>query len=250
MRHARLAALLLMSLPVLVSSEERLTSPAGEIIVRPLGHAAVAVHVGERVIYVDPLASALVGSVPRSDLVLVTEADAAGRHLDRAAIQRVRAPGGAVVVPAAGWDRVPDAVVMRNGDRSSFGDVSVEAIAAYDIMPGLPFRPKGVANGYVLTIGNRRLLVSGATECVPELREVRDIDVAFIALNLPHGRMGARALAECLRAVRPAVTYPYLYGGLSSPGSLPTNAGNGSIDSMLSWLRATLSDITAIRTIE
>jgi L-ascorbate metabolism protein UlaG (beta-lactamase superfamily) len=191
--------------------EERLMSTVGEIVIRPLAHASVALHVGERVIYVDPWMPALRTSVPMSDLVLVTDADAGGHHLDVSAIQRVRASGGVVVIPAAGRARVPDGIVMRNGERHTFGDATVEAIAAYDLTPGEPFHEKGAANGYVVTLGDRRILFSGVTECVPEMRALRDIDVAFVPMNLPNGRMTPSAVAECLGSFNPRTVYPYHY---------------------------------------
>ncbi len=280
MWRTRVAVFLLMGLPVAGTAEERLSSTLGDVIVRPLGMATIAVHVGERVIYVDPSRSALAASVPLSDLVLITDADAGSPYLDRAAIERVRAPGGAVVVPLAGADRFPDAIVMRNGEQSSFGDVSVEAVPAYDLTPGSGLRTRGLANGYILTIGDRRILVAGATECVPELRVVKSLDVAFLPVNLPNGRMDVHALAECVRTLRPAVTYPYLYGE-SDAGSLPNAvappahaalptpaapttpaappasasrphdaAAAQTIDAMFGWLRSALSDITEIRTFD
>jgi L-ascorbate metabolism protein UlaG (beta-lactamase superfamily) len=100
---------------------------------------------------------------------------------------------------------------MGNGATRTFGDVTVEALAAYDIIAGEPYHPKGQANGYLLTLGGRRVYFAGVTECVPEIRALRDIDVAFMPMNLPHGRMKPEAVAECVRSFRPKVVYPYHY---------------------------------------
>ncbi len=208
------------------AGEARLLSTAGEIIIRPLAHASVALHIRERVIYVDPWTRALQVSVPASDLILITDADGGAHHLDPTAIQRVRARGGVVVIPAAGLGKVPDGVVMRNGDRQSFGDVTVEAIPAYDLLPGEPFHAKGAANGYVVTLGDRRILFAGVTECVQEIRSLRNVDVAFLPMNLPNGRMSPAAVAECVRAFRPTIVYPYHY----DQGYIGRLGGRGSAD--------------------
>ena len=73
-------------------------------------------------------------------------------------------------MPANGEGEVPDGIVMANGDTSDVAGVRVEAIAAYDIKPGEPYHPKGEANGYVVTLGGKRIYFVGVTECVPEVR--------------------------------------------------------------------------------
>src|SRR5262249_60223958 len=98
---------------------------------------------------------------------------------------------------------------MANGERASQGGIPVEAIPAYDIIPGEPSHPKGKANGYVVTLGGKRLYVAGVTECVPEIRALRDIDVAFVPMNLPLERMTPSAAAECVNAFKPKVVYLY-----------------------------------------
>jgi L-ascorbate metabolism protein UlaG (beta-lactamase superfamily) len=101
--------------------------------------------------------------------------------------------------------------VIQNAEKRTFAGLEVEAVAAYDLTRGEPYHPKGEANGYVLTIGGRRLYFAGVTECVPEIRSLRDIDVMFVPMNLPLGRMTPPATADCLRAVKPKVAYPYHY---------------------------------------
>jgi len=81
----------------------------------------------------------------------------------------------------------------------------------YDLLPGEPFHAKGEGNGYILTLGDTRIYLAGVTECVPEVREIRDIDIAFIPMNLPYGRMPPQTAAECVKMIRPSVVYPYHY---------------------------------------
>ena len=172
MRRSRLVAALCaaVAVPALLLAEERLRSNAGDIVLRPLVHASVQIEFGGRTIYVDPWSGANLSAAPASDLILVTDADAGAHHLDPAALQRVRLGGGTVIMPASGRRKVPDGLVLENGATRRFGGITVEAIAAYDVMPGEPFHEKGVANGYVLTLGGRRVLFAGVTECVPEIK--------------------------------------------------------------------------------
>ncbi len=212
-----------LSFHVPLRAEERLRSSAGDIVLRPLAHASVQVDFGGRTIYVDPWTGADLSSAPPSDLILITDADAGAHHLDPAALQKVRRPGGVVVMPASGRSKVPDGVVLPNGASRSFDGVTVEALAAYDLMPGEPFHAKGVANGYVLTMGDRRILFAGVTECVDEIKALRNIDVAFMPMNLPNGRMTPEAVAACVRSFHPSVVYPYHY----DQGYIARRAGRG-----------------------
>ena len=87
----------------------------------------------------------------------------------------------------------------------------MEATPAYDVTPGVSFHPKGEANGYIVTIGGKRIYIVGVTECVPEIRAAKDIDVAFFPMNLPAARMEPAAAIECIKAFKPKVVYPYHY---------------------------------------
>ena len=81
----------------------------------------------------------------------------------------------------------------------------------YDLIPGDPFHPKGRGNGYVVTLGGKRIYFAGVTECTPEMQALEDIEVAFLSMNLPHGRMTPSAAADCVRIFKPRVVYPYHY---------------------------------------
>lgn len=209
------------------AADDRLPSNVGDIVIKPLVHASVHLEVGGRSIYVDPWSRADLAALPKSDLIIVTDADNGAHHLDVKAIQQLRLPGGVVVMPASGREKVPNGTVLANGASQTFGNVRVEAIASHDIRPGEPFHAKGVANGYLLTIGNRRLFFAGVTECVPEIAALRNIDVAFVPMNLPNGRMTPAAVAECVKRFAPRIVYPYHYdqgyiarlAGRGEPGS-------------------------------
>jgi L-ascorbate metabolism protein UlaG (beta-lactamase superfamily) len=181
-----------------------LQTSGAEIEITPITHASVQLSFGAQVIQVDPTAPGAA-----ADLILITgpEAD----HLNAAAISKIRKPGAPVVIPSAGKSQVPDGIVLNNGETMNLAGVRVEALAAYDLIPGEPFHPKGRGNGYVITLGGKRIYFSGVTECVPEVQALRGIDIAFVSMNLPHGRMTMSAAAACMRTFKPAVVYPYHY---------------------------------------
>jgi L-ascorbate metabolism protein UlaG (beta-lactamase superfamily) len=177
---------------------------AAEIEITPVTHASVQLAYDGKVIQVDPVQDG-----QKADLILITgpETD----HLNPAIIATLRKPGAPVVIPQAGKDKVPDGVVLANGETKEVAGIRVEAIAAYDLIPGDPFHPKGRGNGYVITLGGKRIFFSGVGECVPEVQALKNIDIAFVSMNLPHGRMTMEAAAACMETFHPAIVYPYHY---------------------------------------
>jgi L-ascorbate metabolism protein UlaG (beta-lactamase superfamily) len=180
-----------------------------DVVVTPIQHSSLQLEYDGTVVHVDPWSEGDYTSALRADVILIT--DTPGHHLDPAAIEAIREPGAPVIMPAAGLDRVPDGVVLENGESGTYAGVLVEAIPAYDLTPGEPYHPKGEANGYLIVLGGRRILIAGVGECVPELRSLQNIDIAFIPTILPQGRMSPAAAAECVKAIRPRVVYPYHY---------------------------------------
>lgn len=213
LHRAALLAVAVAAVPAAfaATTEERLASAAGPIVIHPLAHASVRIDFAGRSIYVDPWSGATLSGLPKADLIVVTDADSGAHHLDVAALKQVRSEGGTVVIPASGAAKVPDGVVLGNGESKTFGNVTVEAVAAYDLTPGDPFHAKGVANGYVLTLGGKRVYFAGVTECVPEIKSLRNIDIAFLPMNLPNGRMVPSVVAECVRSFHPGIVFPYHY---------------------------------------
>jgi len=188
---------------------DRVPAAGGDILITPIIHASVQIEHAGKVIQVDPWSVGDLSQAKEADLILVT--DDPGHHLDVSAIRRLRKPGAPVVVTEAAKKKFPDGIIMANGERASEGGIAVEAIPAYDIIQGEPSHPKGKSNGYIITLGGKRIYVAGVTECVPEVRALTHIDVAFIPLNIPLQRMTPTAAAECVKTIAPAVVYPYHY---------------------------------------
>ena len=204
-----IASFVICTVLVSAQSRDRLSAEGGDIVFSPIIHASVQIEHAGTVIQVDPWSAGDLSRAKPADLILVT--DSPGHHLDPEAIAQLRKPAAPVVLTSAAHDRWPEGTVLSNGDRGVFAGVAVEAVPAYDLTPGAPLHPKGDANGYVITLGGRRILLAGVTQCVPEIQALRDIDVAFMPMNLPVDRMRPIPVAECLKTFRPDIVYLYHY---------------------------------------
>jgi L-ascorbate metabolism protein UlaG (beta-lactamase superfamily) len=104
---------------------------------------------------------------------------------------------------------------MKNGDVQTVMGIKIEAVPAYNLVHkrenGQPFHPKGQGNGYVLTFGDKRVYIAGDTENTPEMKALKNIDVAFLPMNLPY-TMTPEMVADAAQAFKPKVLYPYHYG--------------------------------------
>jgi L-ascorbate metabolism protein UlaG (beta-lactamase superfamily) len=207
-RRARTAFLAILFVTTACCADT-FSASGGDITVTPVTHASVQLEHGGTVIQVDPWSNGDYSHAKSADLILITGAE--NDHLDADAIRKIRKPGAPILIPAAAKDKVPDGIVIENGDVKTVAGIRVEAIASYDLIPGNPFHPKGRGNGYVITLGDKRIYFSGVTECVPEVQALRNIDVAFIVMNSPNGRMTPAAAASCVTSFKPKVVYPYHY---------------------------------------
>lgn len=190
------------------------TSEVGDVRVTAINHASLQLEYGGKVIHVDPTSVGDYSKAPQADLVLVT--DIHQDHLDPAAIAKVRKAGAPVVAPRAAADKIDSPTVIANGETKTVTGIQIEAVPMYNLQrgpgPGQLFHTKGRGNGYVLTLGARRVYIAGDTECTDEMRALKNIDVAFIPMNLPY-TMPTGEAAECVRAFKPKVVFPYHYRG-------------------------------------
>ena len=201
------AAVLLAALAIV---SDKVPAVGGDITITPLIHSSIQIEHAGKVIQVDPWSMLDLARYKKADLILIT--DDPGHHLDLKAIAALRKERMTpVIIPEAGKSKFADGIIMANGEKASEGGVTVEAIPAYDIIPGAPAHPKGKSNGYLIAIGGARIYVAGVTECVPEVRALKNIDVAFMPMNIPLGRMTPAAAAECVKAIAPKIVYPYHY---------------------------------------
>jgi L-ascorbate metabolism protein UlaG (beta-lactamase superfamily) len=213
------------SLPVLVfivllgsarlqGGSDSIPAAGGDIRITPILHGSVQVEFGDTVIYVDPWSEGDYSGAPRADLILVT--DIHGDHLDKAMIDELSQDTTEVVVSAEVASQLGSGTVMQNGESTEVAGVLIEAVPMYNLERGPEegklFHEKGRGNGYIVTLGDKRIYFAGDTACIPEMRALENIDVAFVPMNLPY-TMPPEEAAECVAAFKPAIVYPYHYRG-------------------------------------
>ncbi len=178
-------------------------------------HASLAIDAGPgRRIYIDPVGSlADYSTQPKADLILVTHSH--DDHFDRTAIERLATSKTDILCDrtvAETFDM--ECYVMRPGSIATPRDyVRIEAVAAYNTTDGrLKFHPKMREDcGYLLTVGGTRIYIAGDTEPTPEMKALRDIDIAFLPVNQPY-TMTVDQTVEVVRVMKPLIFYPYHYG--------------------------------------
>jgi len=194
--------------------EDVFKTSQGDLRITCIGHGSVMFAFAGKIIHVDPVGRvADYSQLPKADLILVTHEH--GDHLDPAMIESLRKPTTEIVVAEKCAGKVPKAVIMKNSETRTVQGFKVEAVPAYNIVnmrgPGIAYHPKGDGNGYIITFGEKRVYVAGDTENTPETKQLKNIDVAFLPMNLPY-TMTPEMVADAARAFRPKVLYPYHYG--------------------------------------
>jgi len=208
----------------------------GPVKITPVYHASLEIEAGGKVIIIDPAKPANFGGLPQADLILIT--DIHGDHLDPDLIKAESKPETEIIAPAAVAKTVTTAKVIGNGEKTKWGDWTIEAIPMYNLTrgpkPGAFFHDKGRGNGYVLTYGGKRFYFSGDTENIPEMRALKNIDVAFICMNLPY-TMTPDEAAEAVKAFHPKVAIPYHYKGQDLAVFKKDLEGTGIDVRLLEW---------------
>jgi L-ascorbate metabolism protein UlaG (beta-lactamase superfamily) len=228
MRKARLFSAVLMAslLPVAARAAgatvnqqvDEIQTGQGTLRVRPLYHGSVMLEIGGKIIHVDPWSQADYTGLPQADLILITHAHA--DHMDPAILKTLKKDSTVIVTSPAVNDTLNGAVgipeTISNGEKATFLGVEVEAVPMYNLVMGPAagklWHHKGIGNGYVLNFGGTRVYFSGDTECVPEIKALKNISVAFLAMNPPRTMPTAEA-AACAKAFLPKIVYPYHYRG-------------------------------------
>jgi L-ascorbate metabolism protein UlaG (beta-lactamase superfamily) len=186
----------------------------GDLRITFIGHGTLMFEFDGKVIHVDPVGRyADYAKLPKADLILVTHEH--GDHLDKSALAEIATEKTAIVLTEICRERLGRGDVMKNGDKRETAGLRIEAVPAYNVVhersPGKPYHAKGVGNGYVLTFGDKRVYVAGDTENVAEMANLKNIDVAFLPMNLPY-TMTPEMVAEAAKTIQPKILYPYHFG--------------------------------------
>jgi L-ascorbate metabolism protein UlaG (beta-lactamase superfamily) len=222
-----------------------LPTSQGDLTIQPLNHASLVLSFANLTIYADPTSAANYTGIEAPDLVLIT--DIHGDHMDSTKLRSLLGANTILVAPKAviahlGADLPGKVIALSNGEQTTQGGIAIAAIPMYNLpaSPTDPRHPKGRGNGYVLTIGGKKLYLSGDTQGIPEMRALTGIDVAFVCMNLPY-TMDITEAADAVLAFKPHIVYPYHYrgqGGLSDVAAFKAKveAGDKNIEvRLLNW---------------
>ena len=194
--------------------EDTFKTSAGDLKITFIGHGSLMFTFGGKIIYVDPFSQvADYTKFPKADMIFLTHEHM--DHLDLKALAAVRTEKSVVVLTETCAKQIQGGIVMKNGDVKTIEGLKTEAVPAYNIVhkrpDGQPYHPKGVGNGYVITFGDKRVYVAGDTENIPEMKELKNIDIAFLPMNLPF-TMTPEMVADSAKTLKPKILYPYHFG--------------------------------------
>jgi L-ascorbate metabolism protein UlaG (beta-lactamase superfamily) len=179
-----------------------------------VGHGTLMIVYQGKVVHVDPFSKLTDYSVlPKADLILITHEH--GDHLDLKAIQAIKKDNTQIYYTEKCASSLPGGTVMHNGDSQLYGPFKIEAVPAYNLVngpqAGTVYHQKGDGNGYILTLGDKRVYIAGDSENTPEMKALKNIDIAFLPMNLPY-TMTPEMVADAVKAFKPKILYPYHYG--------------------------------------
>jgi len=188
-----------------------LPTTAGDLKITFIGHSSLMFEFGGKVIYNDPVGQyGDFSKLPKADLILAAHEH--GDHFDPETIKKISKAGTKVVMIPLCVGKIKDGIVLKNGEETTVDGIRIEAVPAYNLVhmrsPEVPYHPKGVGNGYILTFGGKRVYIAGDTENIPEMKKLGRIDIAFLPMNLPY-TMTPEMAADAARMIKPAILYPY-----------------------------------------
>lgn len=196
---------------------DKIETSAGQLSIYPIFHGALVLSWKGKTIYVDPYNGAKgYTGVAQPDMILIT--DIHGDHLNAETLGSLKTDKAIIIAPQAVADQLPEglkgkAVVLNNGNRINKLDIDISAIPMYNLPEAPDSRhTKGRGNGYVLNFGGKQVYISGDTEDIPEMRALKNIDVAFVCMNLPY-TMDINQASSAVLEFKPKIVYPYHYRG-------------------------------------
>ena len=196
---------------------DKLKTNSGELTIQPILHGTLVLQFNDKTIYIDPYGGEKAfKNIKSPDLILIT--DIHGDHLNTKTLDAIKTDGVPFIVPQAVADKLPETYsknieILNNGGITESLGITIEAIPMYNLPESDDAKhTKGRGNGYILTVGGKRLYISGDTEDIPEMRSLKNIDVAFVCMNLPY-TMDIHQAASAVLEFKPKVVYPYHYRG-------------------------------------
>ena len=180
-----------------------------------LVHASIRMEYDGKEIEIDPVTklgnkAIDLSAMPKADYIFLTHEH--GDHFDKEALKQLTGSKTQLITNKRCAEMLGYGEIMANGQSATIGDIKVEAVPAYNYSEGrTQFHPKGRDNGYILTIDGLRIYIAGDTEDIPEMQNIKDIDIAFMPCNQPY-TMTTEQLVKAAKTVKPKVLFPYHYG--------------------------------------
>ncbi len=187
---------------------------AGDLKITFIGHASLIFEFKNMIIHIDPVSKyADYSKLPKADLILITHEHY--DHLDSKAIDEIKKDGTKLFCNEVSLPTAAGGSVLKNGETASYKGIKISTVPAYNIVNkrenGEAFHPKGIGNGYELTFANVKVYIAGDTENIPEMKNLRNIDIAFLPMNLPY-TMTPAMVADAVKMFNPKILYPYHTG--------------------------------------
>lgn len=179
-----------------------------------LGHASLLFKWQDEVIYIDPSSrEADFYKLPKATKVFVTHHH--GDHCDPGALKAITVDDTKSFMSALAHEQWSQGMVLYPDQAELIDGIKIEVLPAYNLVhkrdDGTPFHVKGECNSYLLTIGGKRIFIGGDTENTPEMKSLKNVDIAFLPMNLPY-TMTPEMVADAAKGFKPAILYPYHYG--------------------------------------
>lgn len=213
--------------------------------ITPISHASTILEWDNTVLYMDPVGGA--DSYPEDkapNVILIT--DIHGDHLNVETLEGLLSNDPTFIVPQAVADKMPEnlkknLVILNNDETKEILGFAITGVPMYNIRKeDLNKHVKGRGNGYIIEKDSKRVYFSGDTEDIPEMRALKDIDIAFVCMNLPY-TMTVENAASAVLDFKPTQVYPYHYRGKDGLSDVVAfkelvNAGNNDIEVIqLEW---------------
>jgi len=191
--------------------QDIIPTSGGDLKIYFVGHGTLILSYNGKIIHVDPFSQLTdYNLLPKADAILITHQHR--DHFDLDAITPILTNTTEIVLNAKAFEVLGKGQVLNNWETTSLIGIPVEATPAYNIVHkrdnGEPFHPKGEGNGYILTFGDKRVYIAGDTENFPEMKDIKNIDIAILPINLPF-TMTAEMAKDAVLMINPKIVYPY-----------------------------------------
>jgi L-ascorbate metabolism protein UlaG (beta-lactamase superfamily) len=221
------------------------TSIMDQLTIHPISHATMVLEWSKTVIYVDPIGEKKnFEGMKNPDIILLT--DIHGDHLDIVTLVAIVSENTKIIAPKAVIEKLPKSlekyvIFLGNNGMKSILDIEITGIPMYNLRKeALQYHEKGRGNGYVLKKDGKSIYISGDTEDIPEMRNLKNIDLAFVCMNLPY-TMTIGSAADAISEFKPKIVVPYHYRGTDGLSNIDgfekmVNQSDPSIEVMrLDW---------------